>query len=92
MKAEFDKLDIKKLVNIPTNLNDLKTKVDDLDVGELKAVPIDLKNLSDVVKNEGVQNTKFNTLKKKSKILETRKFLMRLVYFTLNNAIQINKI
>ena len=33
--------DIHKLVNVPTSLNNLKTKVDDLDVGELKAVPID---------------------------------------------------
>ena len=35
LKAEADKLDIDKLVNVPTRLN-LKTKVDDLDVGKLK--------------------------------------------------------
>ena len=29
LKAETDKLDIDKLVNVPTSLNDLKTKVDD---------------------------------------------------------------
>ena len=49
LKAEVDKLDINKLVNVPANLNNLKTKVVDLDVGKLKIVPIDLKKLSDIV-------------------------------------------
>ena len=31
LKAEVDKLDINKLVNVPTTLNNLKAKVDDLD-------------------------------------------------------------
>ena len=48
-------------MNVPTSLNNLKTKVDDLDTGILKSVPIDLKNLSDVVDNI-VKNTKRNTL------------------------------
>ena len=38
---------------------------DDIDVGKLKNVPIDLKKLSDVVANEVVKNTKFDTLKTK---------------------------
>ena len=42
LKAEVDKLDINKLVNVSTSLNNLKTKVDDLDVGKLKPVPVDL--------------------------------------------------
>ena len=42
LKADVDKLDIAKLVNVPTSLNNLQTKVDDLDVGKLKA---DLVNL-----------------------------------------------
>ena len=46
-------------------LNDLKTKVKVLGVGKLKSVPLDLKKLSDVVDNEVVKNTKFNTLKTK---------------------------
>ena len=50
------------MINGPTNLNSLKTKVDDLNVGELKTIPVDLKKLSDV-NNEVVKNTKFNTLK-----------------------------
>ena len=61
------KLDIAKLVNVSTSLNNLKTNVNDLDVGELKTVPIDLKKLSYVVYNQVVKNPKFNTPKTKSK-------------------------
>ena len=64
LKVEVDKLDINKLVNVPTGFT-LKTKVNELDVRELKTVPVDLKKISDVVKNEVVKNTKFNTLKRK---------------------------
>ena len=32
-----------KLTNVPTSLDNLKTKVNDLDVGKLKAVPVELK-------------------------------------------------
>ena len=42
LKAESDKLDVNKLKNVPTSLDNLKTKVDDLDIGKLKTVPIDL--------------------------------------------------
>ena len=38
LKAEVDKLDIDKTVNVPTSLNNSKTKVDDLDIGKLKTV------------------------------------------------------
>ena len=63
LKAEVDKPDINKLVNVPTTLNNSKTKVDDLDVGKSKIVLVDLKKLSDVVHNEVVKNATFNTLK-----------------------------
>ena len=56
MKAEVEKLEINKLANVPTSLNDLKTKVDDLDVGKLKNILVDLKKLNDVVDNEFVKN------------------------------------
>ena len=65
MKGEVDKLDITKQSNIPTSLNNSKTKVDDLDAGKLKTAPVNLIKLSDVVDNEVVKNTKFNTLKTK---------------------------
>ena len=72
MKAEVDKLDINKLVNIPTSLNNLKTKVHDLDLGKFKTVPVDFKKLSDVVDNEVVKNTKFSMLKTKVNNLEKK--------------------
>ena len=71
-KAEVRKLDINKLVNFQTSLNSLKTKVDDIDSGKLKNVPVDLKKLSDIVANEDVKNTKFNTLKTKVNRLERK--------------------
>ena len=36
MKTDVDKLDINKLVTIPTSLSNLKTQVDDLDNDKLK--------------------------------------------------------
>ena len=56
---------VNKLTNIPTSVNNLKTKVGDLNIGSLKTVPVHLKKLSDTVDNEVVKNTKFNTLKTK---------------------------
>ena len=72
LKAEVDILDINKLTNVPTSLNNLKAKVDDLDIGKLRTDPEDLKNLSDVVANAVVKNTKFNTLKTKVNSLEEK--------------------
>ena len=72
MKAEFHKIDIDKLVDVPNSLNNLKTKVNDLDVGKLKTVPIYLKKLSDVVNKQVVKNTKLNTLKTKENNLEKK--------------------
>ena len=46
LTAEVDKLDVTKLINVPTSLNNLETEVDDdLDVGKLKTFPLDLKKL-----------------------------------------------
>ena len=64
-QAEVDKLNIAKLMNVPTSSNNLKTKVDDLYVGKLKPVPIDSRKLIDVVDNQVVKNAKFKTLKTK---------------------------
>ena len=44
-----------------TNLAALKTEVDKIDVDKLKAVPVDLAKLSNVVKNELVKKTDYNT-------------------------------
>ena len=70
LKTVFDKRDINKLVNVPTSLNNFKTKVDDLDVGKLKTVPVDLLKLSDIIANDVANNTKYNTLKTKLNNLE----------------------
>ena len=78
LKAEFDKLDINKLVNVPTSFNNLKTKVNSLDAGKVKTVPVGLKKLSDVIDNEFVKNTKLNTLKTKAYNLE-KKLLRQLL-------------
>ena len=60
------------MVNVPTSLNNLKSKLDYLDVGKLKTVSVSLKKISDVVDNEIVKNRKFNTLKKKVNSLEKK--------------------
>ena len=41
--------------NVPTNLNNLKSKVVKLDVDKLEPVPVDLSKLSDVAKNDVVK-------------------------------------
>ena len=69
---KVDKLDINKLINIPTSLNNLKIKVNDMDVGKLKAVPLDLKKLINVVDNEVVKNTKLNRRKTKVNNLDKK--------------------
>ena len=61
------------MVNVPTSLNNLKTKVDDLDVDKLKTVPVNLKKLRDVVvDNEVVKNKNFNKLKRKVNKLDQK--------------------
>ena len=44
------KSNLDKLKNVPTNLNNLKSKVDELDVDKLVLIPADLSKLSHVVK------------------------------------------
>ena len=68
------------MVNVSTIFNNLKIKVNDLDIITLKAVHADSKKLSDVVDNEAVKNTKFNTLKKKVKKLDKIPDTTNLIY------------
>ena len=65
LKAEVKKLNTNKLVNVPTTLNNLKTRVDDLHNDKLKAVPVNFKKLSGVGDKQVVKNKKLNTLKTK---------------------------
>ena len=66
MKAEVDKLEIVKLTNVSTCVNNLKTKVDDSNVGKLKTVPLELKKLSNVVDNK-LLKTQNSTHKRQKK-------------------------
>ena len=72
LKVEVDKLDINKLVNVSTSLDNSKTKVGNLNVGNLKTLPVALKELSNALDNEVVKNTKINTLKTKVNNLEKK--------------------
>ena len=65
MKAEVNKLDIEKSDNIPTDLNNLKTKIDNLDVDKFKTVPVNLKKINDVLSKEIVSNQKVQQTKYK---------------------------
>ena len=70
LKTEVDKLNINKLVNVPTSLNNLKTKLEELDIGKLKKCSHRLKKISDVTDNEFAKNTNFTTLETKVNNLE----------------------
>ena len=74
IKVELDltnystKNDVKNITHVDvssyaskTNLAALKTEVDKIDVDELKTVPVDLAKLSNVVKNDVVKKTDYNT-------------------------------
>ena len=50
---------------LKTNLASLKSEVDKIDTDKLKTVPDDLAKLSNVVKNDVVKKTYYNTLKTK---------------------------
>ena len=68
----MDKIDIGKLLCVPTHLDDLKPKSDGLGVAKLKPILIDLKKLSDVVTKEIVKNARINTLKTNVNVLEKK--------------------
>ena len=57
MIDEVDKLDIPKLFNVPTNLENLKTKVDNLGADELKNEQEHTwKKITDIVDNKAVKH------------------------------------
>ena len=62
------KADIKNILHVDTssfalkaNLANLKTEVDKLDINKLVPVPVDLIKLSDVIKNDVIRKTDYNT-------------------------------
>ena len=54
------KSNVDKLKNVPSDLNNLKSKVDKLDLDELVHVPVDLSKLSNVVENDVVKKDVYN--------------------------------
>ena len=61
LKTEVDKLDIDELKILPKNLRILKSKIDELDNDKLVPVPVNLSKLSNVIKNEVVKKSEYNT-------------------------------
>ena len=74
VKVELDltnyatKMDLKNITHVDvssfaskTNLAALKTEVDKIDVDKLKTTPTDLDRLSNLVKNDLVKKTDYNT-------------------------------
>ena len=100
IKVELDlanyatKTDLKNITHVDvssfaskTNLSALKTEVDKIDVDKLKAVPDDLAKLSNVVKNEVVKKSAYNTLKNKVDAIYTSKFVSRTKFTTDTNSL-----
>ena len=100
IKVELDlsncstKKDIKDITHIDasgfaskTNLAALETEVDKIDTDKLKTVPNDLAKLSNVVKNDVVKKTDYNSLKSKVDGIDVSKYVGRTKYETDGKAI-----
>ena len=72
---------------LKNNLAALKTEVDNIDTDKLKTVPNDLAKLSNVVKNDVVKKTGYNTLKNKVDAIDTSGFVKRAKFTTDTNAL-----
>ena len=100
IKVELDlsnyatKKDIKDITDVDTssyalktNLANLKTEVYKTDTDKLKTVPDNLVKLSNVVKNDIVKKTTYNTLKNKIDAIDTSGFVTRTKFTTDTNAL-----
>ena len=100
IKVELDlsnyatKKDIKDITDVDTssyalktNLANLKTEVYKTDTDKLKTVPDNLAKLSNVVKNDIVKKTTYNTLKNKIDAIDTSGFVTRTKFTTDTNAL-----
>ena len=70
-----------------TNLAALKAEVDKIDTDKLKTVPNDLAKLSNVVKNDVVKKTDYNT-----KVTSTENHIARVTKNTVDNLADITKL
>ena len=73
-------VDVSSFASEKKNLASLKTEVDKIDADKLKAVPVDLAKLSNVVKNDVVKKTEYNTLKTKVDNIDTTNFVLKTKY------------
>ena len=93
IKVELDlnnyatKTDLKNVTHVDvssfaskTNLVSLKTDEDKIDVDKLKTVPADLAKLSDVVKNDVIKKTEYNSLKTKVDNIDSKNFVSKTKY------------
>ena len=60
LKSDVDKSDNVELKNMPSILNNSKSKLDKLDIGKLEKTPVDLSKLSNVVKNDAAKKDIYN--------------------------------
>ena len=67
MNDKIDRLHLYELVNVLTDLNNLKAEVDDLDVGNLETVAIELKKLKGALSEEGGKKDSAKQTKYESK-------------------------
>ena len=72
---------------LKTSLAALKTEFDKIDTDKLKTVPNDLAKLSNVLKNDVVKKTTYNTLKNKVDAIDTSVFVTRTKFTTDTNAL-----
>ena len=100
IKVELDltnyatKTDLKNITHVDVssfaskrNLAALKTEVDKIDVGKLKATPTDLDRLSNLVKNDVVKKTDYNT-----EVTSIEAQIARLTKNTVDNLADITKL
>ena len=100
IKVELDlsnyatKDDVKNITHVDvssyaskTNLAALKTEVDKIDTDKLKTVPNDLAKLSNVVKNDVVKKSDYNTQKSKVDGIDVSKYVGKTKYETDGKAI-----
>ena len=93
IKVELDlsnyatKTDLKNVTHVDvssfapkTILASLKTEVDKIDADKLKTVPVDLAKLSNVVKNDVVKKTEYNSLKTKVGSIDTTNYVLKTKY------------
>ena len=65
LKSDVNNLNNDKLKNVPSNLNNSKSKIDKLDIAKLETAPVALSKLINLVKNDVVKKTEYDELVKK---------------------------